>query len=148
MVAVYERAISANPGSYATRFGQAWCLTWMRRFEDALSAVNSGIERFGRQPWLLQVLPGIYLGLGERRKAEAIVTEMEARAETSWMPHFSRAVALNYLGRTEDAMEQALLSAQANDAIGPIWFRFGDLGAIMQHPRYPELLSRIMRDMP
>ena len=55
------------------------------------------------------------------------------------------AISLNYLGRTDEAFAHAMQSAEANDAIGPIWYRWGDIGALQAHPRYPELLARLVR---
>jgi serine/threonine-protein kinase len=146
--AVLQRAIDANSNSFATRYGLAWVLTWAKRFDAALAATDAAIELFGRHPWLLHSLTGIYLGLGDRRKAEAVHAELDARAITSRVPHFSLAVSLAYLGRAEDAMREALLSADLNDAIGPIWYRWPDIGLLESHPRYRELLHRIVRMSP
>ena len=144
-VAIFERAIAAVPDSFATRYGLAWVLTWAKRFDAALAATNTAMEMFGRHPWLLQSLTGIYVGLGERHRAEAIQAELEARAVTSRVPYFTMAISLNYLGRTDEAFAHAMQSAEANDAIGPIWYRWGDIGALQAHPRYPELLARLVR---
>ena len=144
-IAVIERAIAANPEAFATRYAVAWVLAWAKRFDDALLATEHAMEMFGRHAWLLQTLPGIYLGLGDRRKAEAVVDELTIRAVTSQVPHFSRAIALSYLGRTAEAIEQAFQSVEANDAIGPVWYRWPDLEALEVHPRFPELLGRVMR---
>jgi hypothetical protein len=40
-------------------------------------------------------------------------------------------------------MEHAVRSAEVKDAIGPMWYRWPDLGALQAHPRYPELLARL-----
>jgi len=78
---------------------------------------------------------------GDRRRAEAIHAELEARAQTSVIPFFSLAVSALYLGRTEEGFEFARRSAEARDAIGPMWVRFPDIDAVLSHPRYAEILG-------
>ena len=99
------------------------------------------MERFGRHPWMLQVMTGLFVQLGDRRRAEAIHAELEARAHTSVIPFFSLAISALYLGRTEEGFEYALSSAEARDGVGPMWVRFPDIGAVLSHPRYAELLG-------
>lgn len=51
---------------------------------------QDAMERFGRHPWLLQVMTGLFMQRGDRRSAAAIHPELEARAQTSSIPFFSR----------------------------------------------------------
>lgn len=80
---------------------------------------------------------------GDRVRAEAVHAELEARAVTARVSFFSRAISALYLGRVDEAMEHAVRSAEVKDAIGPMWYRWPDLGALQAHPRYPELLARL-----
>jgi hypothetical protein len=99
------------------------------------------MERFGRHPWMLQVMTGLFMQRGDRRRAEAIHAELVARAQTSFVPFFSLAVSAIYLGRVEEGFEFALRSAEARDGIGHMWTRFPDIEPVLNHPRYPEILA-------
>jgi hypothetical protein len=48
-----------------------------------------------------------------------------------------------YLGRLEEAMELAIASARARDAIGQIWYRWPDIEPLQAHPRYHEVLDAL-----
>ena len=111
-----------------------------RAIEQGLAFTQGAMERFGRHPWLLQAMTGLFMQRGDRRKAEAIHAELEARSVTSSVQFFSRAVSAIYLGRIDEAFELALQSARARDSIGHIWVRFPDIEPILTHPRYPEIL--------
>ena len=50
-----------DPAAFAPRYALAWCLTWARETEEAMKVVEGAIEQFGRHPWLLQVLTGLYV---------------------------------------------------------------------------------------
>ena len=80
---------------------------------------------------------------GDRERAEAVHTELAARAMTSRVPFFSRAISALYLGRVDEAVVHAIRSAELRDAIGPIWFRWPDIEALRAHPRFPEVLSAL-----
>ena len=101
------------------------------------------MEEFGRHQWLLQSLTGLYALRGDRVRAEAVHAELEARAITSRVSFFSRAISAVYLGRVEDAMTYAIRSAELHDAIGPMWHRWPDIESLQAHPRYPELVARM-----
>ena len=84
---------------------------------------------------------GLYMQRGDRVRAEAVHTELEARAVTSRVPFFSRADSALYLGRLDEAVDLAIQSARLRDAIGPIWYRWPDIEALQAHPRYDEVLG-------
>jgi tetratricopeptide (TPR) repeat protein len=138
-----RRACDLDPAAFAARFGLAWSLTWARETDEGLKVVEGAIEQFGRHPWFLQVLTGLYMQCGDRVRAEAVHAELEARAVTSRISFYTRAVSAIYLGRMDEALEHAIRSAEARDAIGPVWFRWPDLGPLQAHPRYAEVLARL-----
>ncbi len=140
-VSVIRRAMAAVPEAFAPAYALTWTLTWARRTDEGFAAAEDAIERFGRHPWILHVLTGLYMQRGDRRRAEAVHAELEARAITSRISHFSLATSLLYLGRVDEAMDQAIQSARTRDAIGPIWWRWGDMAPLASHARYDELLA-------
>jgi serine/threonine-protein kinase len=142
-VAAARRGCEIDPAAFAPRYALAWTQTWARQTEDGIATADGAMEQFGRHPWLLHTLTGLYMQRGDRVRAEAVHAELEARAVTSRVTFFSRAFSSLYLGRMDDAIAHAIRSAELRDAIGPIWGRFPDLEPLQAHPRYPELLSRM-----
>jgi serine/threonine-protein kinase len=134
------RACAREPGAFGPTYATAWALTWARYTEQGVAFTQAAMERFGRHPWFLHVMTGLYMHRGDRRKAEAIHAELEARSITSSVPFFSRAISAAYLGLVDDAFELALESARVRDGIGHMWVRFPDIDPILSHPRYPEIL--------
>lgn len=135
------RACVREPGAFAPHYALAWAHTWARNTEEGLEFTQGAMERFGRHPWMLQVMTGLFMQHGDRRKAEAIHAELESRAQTSFVPFFSLAVSAIYLGRIEEGFELALRSAESRDAIGHMWLRFPDIDPVLTHPRYSEILA-------
>jgi serine/threonine-protein kinase len=135
------RACAREPGAFAPHYALAWAHTWARNTEQGITFTQAAMERFGRHPWMLQVMTGLFMQRGDRRRAEAVHAELEARAQTSFIPFFSLAVSAIYLGRIEEGFEFALKSAEARDGIGPMWVRFPDIEPVLTHPRYPEILA-------
>ena len=137
------RACEREPGAFAPHYALAWAHTWARNTDEGIAFTAGALERFGRHPWLLQVMTGLYMQRGDKRKAEAIHAEMEARSVTSTIQFFSRAISAIYLERIDEAFDLALESARARDGIGHIWVRFPDIDPILNHPRYPEILAAL-----
>ena len=138
-----RRACDLDPAAFAPRFALALSLTWARETDEGLKVVENAMEQFGRHPWFLQVLTGLYMQRGDRVRAEAVHAELEARAVTSRISFYTRAVSALYLGRVDEAVAHALRSAEERDALGPIWYRWPDLGPLQAHPRYTEVLARL-----
>jgi len=134
------RACEREPGAFGPTYATAWALCWARRTEQGIAFTQTAMEHFGRHPWFLQAMTGLYVQRGDKRKAEAIHAELEARSITSSVPFFSRAISAAYLGLVDDAFELALESARVRDGIGHMWVRFPDIEPILTHPRYPEIL--------
>jgi hypothetical protein len=135
------RMCEREPSAFAPHYALAWAHTWARNTDQGLAFTQGAMERFGRHPWMLQVMTGLFMQRGDRQKAEAIHAELEARAVTSFIPFFSLAISAIYLGRIEEGFAFALRSAEARDGIGHMWARFPDIEPILDHPRYPEILA-------
>jgi serine/threonine protein kinase/Tfp pilus assembly protein PilF len=138
-----RRGVALDANAFAARYALVWTLTWARETEEGLTTANAAMEQFGRHPWLLQVLTGLYMQRGDRVSAEAVHAELVARAVTSRVSFYTRAVSAIYVGRIEEALEHALRSAERKDAVGPIWYRWPDIEPLQAHPRYPEVLAKL-----
>ena len=137
------KAVARDPAVFGPSFALVWCQTWARHTEDGLASAIAAMDRFGRHPWLLQALTGLYMQHGDRVKAEAIHAELTARAVTSLVSSFSLATSAIYLGRLNEAIDHAVRSAHLYDAIGPMWLRWPDIEPLQAHPRYPEVLAAV-----
>ncbi len=137
------RACEREPDAFAPHYALAWAHAWARNTEQGIAFTQRAIERFGRHPWMLQVMTGLFMQRGDRRKAEAIHAELEARAVTSSIQFSCRAISAIYLERVDEGFELALESARARDGLGHIWVRFPDIEPILNHPRYPEILAAL-----
>ena len=142
-VAEAKRGCELDPSAFAPRYALAWCQAWARDTDAGITTAESAAEQFGRHPWLLQALTGLYAQRGDRVRAEAIHAELIARALTSRVPFFSRAMSALYLGRIDEALEYALRSAEARDGPGPVWYRWPDIEPLQAHPRFPEVIARL-----
>ena len=140
-IACAQRGCEANPGAFAPAYAHVWVLHWAGRADDAFAEAEKAVDQFGRHPFLLQALTGIYMARGDRVRAEAIDAELAARAITSPVPFFSRAVSAIALGKIDEAMEHAIASANAHDGLGPVWIRWNGTDALKTHRRYAELLK-------
>jgi len=140
-VAEGMRACEREPGAFAPHYALAWAHTWARNTEAGIAFTQGAMERFGRHPFMLQVMTGLFMQRGDARRAEAIHTELQARAETSSVPFFSLAVSAIYLSRIEEGFAYALRSAAAGDGLGHMWIRFPDIEPVLTHRRYPEILA-------
>jgi len=142
-IALAKRACDMDPTAFAPRYALSWVQTWGRDTEGGFATVEIGMDQFGRHPWFLQTLTGLYMQRGDTRRAEAIHAEIEARAITSRISYFTRAISAIYLGRIDEAMEHAMRSAELMDGLGPIWYRWPDIEPLQRHPRYPELIAKM-----
>jgi hypothetical protein len=139
-VAAGKRGCEIDPEAFAPRYALAWTQTWAQQTDDGIVTVNGAMEQFGRHPFLLQTLTGLYMQRGDTTRATAVHAELEARAVTSRVPFYSRAVSALYLGRVDEAIEHAICSAHVRDAVGPVWKRWPDLEVLRAHPRFPEIV--------
>ena len=134
------RAVGLDPQAFVAHAMGTWAHAWADDTEGALAFADRGMQSFGRHPWILMILPGVYMQRGDQRRAEAVFTELTARAETSYVSQFSLAVAALGLGLIDEGVEYALKSAELTDAVAPIWARSRLADLIRDHPKYPQLL--------
>lgn len=138
-IACARRGCEANPAAFAPAYSLVWALEWSGDAALALVEAESALEKFGRHPYLLHSLTGIYMALNDHVRAEAIHAELLARAVTSRIPNFSLCVSAIALGRMDEAMTHALESARVHDGLGPVWWRNVWADALHGHPRHGEL---------
>ncbi|WP_411279242.1 protein kinase domain-containing protein [Gemmatimonas sp.] len=138
-----RRGIALDAQAFAGYAMGTFIYAWANDPEGTFEIAERGMQLFGRHPWLLQELPGMYLLRGDRRRAEAIYDELKARAITSNVPHYSLAVAALRLGHVDEGLREAQLSATLRDAIGPIWARTPGFESLREHPGFQQVLQNL-----
>ena len=138
-----ERAVQLDRMAFVAHYIRVWVHVQRQDWDAVGKAAAEALTLFGRQTMVLQVLPEYYMAIGAPEKAEAILAELRARAVTSPVPHFAFATALFGLGRHDEALQEAIASADARDYLfhpfgSGRWHR-----ALSSHPRFPAYLKAI-----
>lgn len=85
----YERYLESNPNNWAALNDYAWVLLKARRFADAATATQKGLEFFPENPWLLNSSATALYELGQYEEALNQVTKAQAAvsklSETQWL---------------------------------------------------------------
>ncbi len=138
-----QRAIALDEQAFSGYAMGTFVHAWAGDADGAFAIAERGMQLFGRHPWLLQELPGMYLLRGDRARAEAIYDELKARAITSTVPHYSLAIAALRLGRIDEGLREAQQSSTLRDAIGPMLARTPGLEGLRELPAFHEVLARL-----
>ena len=134
------RACELDPQSFLANAMTIWVFAWAGDVDGAFALAERAMQAFGRHPWILQILPELYLKRGDARRAEAIFTELKVRSETSWVPAHALALAALALGRIDEGVEYALRSVGQGDGIPTMWVREPFARGLIGHPRHAEIL--------
>ncbi len=143
-IAEAERACDLGPSAFLPLYLRVIVRSWAGDADGALVAAKQAFAVIGRSPWILTGVPRSYVQRGELALAEAVYTELQARAQTEEVSRFVLSFAADALGRTDEAIAYAIESVAQCDNTGAYWTRapfFSD--ALRAHPRYPELLRAI-----
>ncbi|MBY0491857.1 MAG: protein kinase [Gemmatimonadaceae bacterium] len=139
-LALARRALEVDPTAFVAHWTAGFVAHWSGATQFGLDVLIPRIDRFGRNPWLVHTLCGLYVQAGDRARAEAAYAELQARAQLQLIPSYSLACCATYLGRIDEAMDHAFESVRKRDAINSFAFhRHPGLEPIFAHPRYPEL---------
>ena len=136
------RGCALDPHSFMASYLNVATLWLADDADGAIAAAEQSMTVFGRHPFVLGVLSAAYLMRGDARRADAVYTELRARAETGDVPRWTLSFAASALGRTDEAMEYAWQSVERFDNLVPLtgWRDTPADEAFRAHPRYPALL--------
>lgn len=135
-----KRALSIDPHAFASIWTTAYTLDWSGEVDRGLSLLLPCVDRFGRNPWLIQTLCSLYVQAGDMVRAEAAYAELQARTKLQLVSSYSLSYCALALGRYDEAMDHAFDSVRKRDAINGFAFcRHPRLDLLHQHPRYPDL---------
>jgi serine/threonine-protein kinase len=139
-----ERACALDPGAFLPMYGRVAILSRGSDPARTLEAARYAMDRIGRHSLVLCWLTKAYMDLGDRRRAEAVYAELDARFVTDEMPRMAMSVAADGIGRTDDAIRYAIESVRRGDFTITCWTSAAYCSdALRAHARYPELLREI-----
>jgi TolB-like protein/Tfp pilus assembly protein PilF len=118
-----DRVLDRTPQNGLALFYLGWALIELGRYDDAVAALEKASEATHGMPFSQEGI-GLAHGLaGRTEKARAILSEVQARAQTAYVP--STAIAAVYVGLGDDsgALDWLERSVDERDALLP-WLRF------------------------
>ena len=112
------------------------------RYNDAIEVMDLAIDNYGRLPQLLGYLLVAHADAGNKDEAEALLTELHARAQDEYVGATSFALAYAALGDMDEAfrwLDQAIEDRDnlLSNPYWPVWIPFRD------DPRFIDMLRRI-----
>ena len=118
-------------------------LSLMGEYELSLKALERARELGGELPGILSALGGVLARAGRRNEALGVLRELEAMAQSRWVPASCFAIlhlglgdhstALTYLEAATDARELAVTALRVHPLYDPL----------RAEPRFERLLARI-----
>jgi tetratricopeptide (TPR) repeat protein len=142
--AILRRVITIDAGLWAAWWFDGVALSALGRYEEAVAAYETAIEKGGRTSRLLGYL-GHALGLaGREEEAQDVLDELHGRkADLQYVPPYFEALVLLGLGRKEDTLRRLEEALQARDTmirdlgVDPPWW------PLRSAPRFGALLRGI-----
>ena len=142
-LAVYHEVMDLDPGFYKGHGSLGRVLSLMGEYELSIKALERARELGGELPSTLGALGGVLACAGRRADALGVLQELEAMAQTRWVPASCFAIlhlglgdhsaALSYLEAATDARELAVTALRVHPLYDPL----------RGEPRFERLLERI-----
>jgi tetratricopeptide (TPR) repeat protein/TolB-like protein len=142
-VAVYRQTLEIDPNNGMAHYQLAQACLAMRRYSEAIAALERAIEIMGPTPFAMAALAYGLARAGRRAEANEMLRDFERRREESYYPAFAIAMAQAGLGNSELALEW--LEHAANERsmghympnVEPEW------EALRDNPRFRQVLQRL-----
>ena len=115
----FARSIEVEPNSAYLHKGLAETYVQTSKFEDAVSEVESALALSRRGAYFLDAAAAVYALAKKHVKARQVLAELEALAESSFVPFYGRAAAYATLGNKEKALR--LLEMAYDERSWLIW---------------------------
>jgi serine/threonine protein kinase len=122
----------------------------MGRLQDALAAVQKGMEVAGRQPLLLQVAGCAYGQLGRRSEAGGILQEMRQLAAGRYLSPTYEAYVLGAMGELDEAFRMFDRAVEQRSGLLALLHVTQETAspALRSDPRFAALLKKAHLDIP
>jgi len=117
-----ERAVALDPESFLARWTHHMALYFSQRFEDAVTIGELAASMSGRHPWAMGTLAAALADWGKVSDAEAIYTELVARARRSYIPAAVLAMTAAAAGIQDEAIRHAREAFEIRDPMTQFFF--------------------------
>jgi serine/threonine protein kinase/tetratricopeptide (TPR) repeat protein len=142
-VEAFRRAVELDSEAFLARFGHLLALHLGGRFEEAVPAGELALAMSGRHPWAVMTLATTYGDWGRPADAEALYTELMARARRSYGQPVMLAIAAAAAGMEDEAVRHAREAFDIRDPASQIFFSkyIPYSSRLRAYPRFRELLA-------
>ena len=139
-----ERAVELDPESFVARWAHHCALRASGRFEEAAREGEVALAMSGRHPWAMSNLAVTFADWGKPADAEALYTELAARARRSFVSPACLALAAAAVGLEEETIRHAREACEIRDPISIVMFSksYREYSVRLRaFPRFCELLA-------
>jgi adenylate cyclase len=142
-----RRAVELDPDSYLAQMVLQAVLHYSGKLEESVAAGELALAMSGQLSWSMAGLAVTFAGLGKREHADALYTEMLARARRKYVPPAQLALAAAAASRESQAIHHAGEAFEIGDPNCQVFFsRHVPYSApLYTYPRFREMLARMGR---
>jgi cytochrome c-type biogenesis protein CcmH/NrfG len=141
-IAHCERALSLDPTFSAARYFLGPMLMASGRAQHAVETLESAAAATGRSPEVLAALATVHAGVGDRAKAEALLSSLEASSAASFVSPGLTSMVRAALGDIDGAVRDMERAIDAR-AVEAIWIDVRPAYAPLRaDPRFSALVER------
>jgi len=138
-----RRAVELDSESYLARGTLQAVLHLGGWFEESVAVSELALAMSGRHSWSMAVLAVTLADWGKPGDADAVYSEMFARARRQYVPPALLAVAASGSGREDEAIRHAQKAFEVRDPACKLYFSryFAYSARLYAYPRFREMLS-------
>jgi TolB-like protein/Tfp pilus assembly protein PilF len=142
-----RRAVELDPNSYLAQMALQAVLHYSGKLEESVAAGELALAMSGQLSWSMAALAVTFAGLGKRELADALYTEMLARARRQYVPPAQLALAAAAASRESEAIRHAGEAFEIRDPNCQVFFsRHVPYSApLYTYPRFCEMVARMGR---
>jgi tetratricopeptide (TPR) repeat protein len=109
---------------------------------DALDLLPKLLPRYGRHPWLMMAHAAAYDRAGKPEPADAVYTELNARAMTEYVQPAVLAIAAEHAGRRREALSHLRTAVEVRDAVlGAFALLSPPMAKLRTAPEFAEIVA-------
>ena len=142
-----RRAVELDPESYLAHMVLQAVLHYSGKLDESVAAAELALAMSGQLSWSMAALAVTFAGLGKREHADALYTEMRARARRRYVPPAQLALAAAAASRESEAIHHAGEAFEIRDPNCQVFFsRHVPYSApLYTYPRFCEMVARMGR---
>jgi eukaryotic-like serine/threonine-protein kinase len=144
-LAAAQRSVELDPQSITGLASLAVGHAMLGDCESARRASERAIQLSARIPLILSVAASVEAVCGEVRRADAYHRELLVRSEFEPVSHSALATTATAAGRLDEALEHALLGADAHELLAGFTLYAPWFAHLRSHPRFGEVRERLRR---